>query len=87
MAASTVASHRSGLPGDRVDGPGGVKGKRQPIRERREGGREESTAATAIILGQGRESEKARYSGYNFKWTKLIRELHRATCKLNSAKN
>ena len=72
MAASTV-----GLvwpSGDRVDGPGGVKGKRQPIRE--EGG--ESTAAMAIILGQ--EGERERRPGIqpiNFTWIKLIRELHR----------
>ena len=51
MAASTASP--SGLttarpPKDRVDGPGGVKGKRQPIRAG-----EESTAAMAIILGQG----------------------------------
>ena len=74
MAASTV-----GLvwpSGDRVDGPGGVKGKRQPIRE--EGG--ESTAAMAIILGQGRGRERERRPGIqpiNFTWIKLIRELHR----------
>ena len=86
MAASTVASHRSGLPGDRVDGPGEVKGKRQPISERGGTGREHGGHGNHIGARHS-ESEKARYSGYNFKWTKLIRELHRATCKLNSAKN
>ena len=44
-----------------MDGPAGAKGKRQPIRAR-EG--ESTAAATAIILGQGRE--RARYSAHPF---------------------
>ena len=73
MAASTV-----GLvwpSGDRVDGPGGVKGKRQPIRE--EGERARRPWQSYWGKAEGERERRPGIQPINFTWIKLIRELHR----------